>query len=153
MEEIEAPHRSFCKELCPISSCGSIFPMKLWIPIILLLSSCVGGSLGNHADIEEYPLREATEQEGNRLKRCLLAAHSAYERHRERTGNPARRTSELRVDADCQGFFLGQKRTPEGYEIMAQFHQGFTTVRWSVNQDGVVEEHLEVEFDDGMDFF
>jgi hypothetical protein len=114
---------------------------------LLLLSSCVGGTFGNHTDIEEYPLRTASTSESNKLKRCLKAAHFVQEKHRQKTGELYKRTSEMPVDSYCQGFMLAQNRTKNGYEIMAQFHEGESTVRWTVNQAGVIEEHLDSDYD------
>lgn len=113
---------------------------------ILLLASCVGGTFGNHTDIEEYPLRAASEAEGTRLKRCLKAAHFVQEKHQQKTGSYYKRTSDMPVDSYCQGFMLAQNRTKDGYEIMAQFHEGESTVRWTVNQAGVIEEHFDSDY-------
>jgi hypothetical protein len=118
---------------------------------ILLLSSCVGGTFGNHTDIEEYPLRGASDAEGAKLKRCLKAAHYVQEKHRQKTGAYYKRTSDMPVDSYCQGFMLAQNRTKDGYEIMAQFHEGESTVRWTVNQAGVIEEHLDSDYDGELD--
>jgi hypothetical protein len=121
--------------------------MKLICAIALfLLSSCVGGTFGNHTDIEEYPLRPASEGESAKLKRCLKAAHFVQEKHREKTGSYYQRTSDMPVDAYCQGLMLAQNHTSEGYEIMAQLHEGESTVRWTVNQAGVIEEHLDGDY-------
>jgi hypothetical protein len=125
-----------------------------WILLSLLLTSCVGGTLGNHDDIEEYPLRAATEQEGARLKRCLKAAHWLQDKHRAKTGSYYKRTAEIPVDAYCQGFLLSLRpKSPDTYEIMAQFHENETTVRWTVNQDGVIEELLDGDYSGELDFF
>lgn len=113
---------------------------------LLLLSSCVGGTFGNHTDIEEYPLRTASRAESEKLKRCLKTAHALQERHLKRTGSFYSRTSDMPLDSHCQGLFLAQNRTRDGYEIMAQFHEGESTVRWTVNQSGVIEEHLDSDY-------
>jgi len=128
-------------------------PLLAW-PLLALsaLTACVGGTFGNHNEIEQYPLRGATDAEASRLKPCLLAAHRAQERQKKETGAYYKRASELPVDAFCQGFMLTQKRTQEGYEIIAQFHENDTTVRWSVNRQGVVEEHLDPEYNDDLEF-
>lgn len=114
---------------------------------VLLLTSCVGGTFGNHTDIEEYPLRAASDAEGAKLKRCLKAAHFVQEKHHKKTGSYYKRTSDMPVDSYCQGFMLAQNRAKDGYEIMAQFHEGESTVRWTVNQAGVIEEHLDGDYD------
>lgn len=117
-----------------------------YVLTVLLLSSCVGGTFGNHTDIEEYPLRAASDSESVKLKRCLKAAHFVQEKHRQKTGSLYRRTSDMPVDSYCQGLMLAQNRTKDGYEIMAQLHEGDTTVRWTVNQAGVIEEHLDGDY-------
>jgi hypothetical protein len=122
--------------------------MKIcFLAIFLLLTSCIGGTFGNHTDIEEYPLRAASDGEGAKLKRCLKAAHFVQEKHHRKTGAYYKRTSDMPVDSYCQGFLLAQNRTKNGYEIMAQFHEGESTVRWTVNQAGVIEEHLDGDYD------
>lgn len=118
----------------------------VYASFILLLSSCVGGTFGNHTDIEEYPLRSASDAEGAKLKRCLKAAHFVQEKHHRNSGSYYKRTSDMPVDSYCQGLLLAQSRTKGGYEIMAQFHEGETTVRWTVNQAGVIEEHLDSDY-------
>ncbi|MGE3260447.1 MAG: hypothetical protein AB7K68_01595 [Bacteriovoracia bacterium] len=118
----------------------------------LLFSGCVGGSFGNHQDIEEYPLRGATEAEGKRLKRCLQRAYRVQQEHKKKTGKFYRHSSEMPIDDACQGFILAQKRTEEGYEIMAQFHEQESTVRWTINDQGVIEEHLDPNADADIDF-
>lgn len=116
--------------------------------LALGLTACVGGSLRTHPDLEEYPLRSATESEAARLKPCLRAGHAAMETYRKRHGRYPKRASELPIDAACNGFFLGLRRSAAGYELMAQFHENEQTVRWTVNQDGVIEEHLDEEIED-----
>lgn len=119
---------------------------------LLTLSACVGGTLGNHSEVEEYPLRGATAAEGKNLKRCLNMAYQVQQRQKKKTGKFYRHSSEMPVDDACQGFILAQRRTEEGYEIMAQFHEGESTVRWSINQDAVIEEHLDPTADADIDF-
>ncbi|MGZ3694752.1 MAG: hypothetical protein ACXWQO_11255 [Bdellovibrionota bacterium] len=125
---------------------------SLYFMLLILLSGCVGTTFGNHQDIEEYPLRGATEQEGKRLKKCLRTAFNAQQIHKQKTGKFYRHSSELPVDDACQGFILAQKRTEEGYEIMAQFHEEETTVRWTINEQGVIEEQLDPNADADIDF-
>lgn len=115
------------------------------------LSGCVGGTLSNHNDIEEYPLRGATDSEAKRLKSCLRAAYQIQEHHKKKTGAYYRKASEMPVDQYCDGFLLAQNATKGGYEIMAQFHENENTVRWTINQDGVIEEHLDAEYDDDLE--
>jgi hypothetical protein len=117
---------------------------NLALPILLLLlTSCVSGSFGNHREIEDYPLRAATREEGRRLKRCLRAAHRAQENYKHKTGNYASRVRDLPIDDACQDFTMGQRQTGEGYEIRAQFSEDESTVRWSITSAGVIEEHLD----------
>lgn len=128
--------------------------MKQVLTALLLLSlpGCVGGTLSNHAEVEEYPLRGATAEEGKRLKRCLRAAYKAQQIQKKKTGKFYRHSKELPVDDECQDFILKQSRTEDGYEIMAQFHEGESTVRWSINAEGVIEEHLDPNADADIDF-
>jgi len=121
--------------------------MQRILPFLILLSSCVGGSLGNPSEFEQYPLRSASESEGKKLKRCLRQAYAAQEKKKKQTGKLYRKASELPVDNECHGLYLHQKQTNKGYEIMAQFHENENTVRWSINQDGIMEEHLDEDFD------
>ena len=130
--------------------------MRRWrwfFPFLLLLPACVGGSLSNHSEIEEYPLRAATESEGKRLKHCLRSAYQAQMSYRKKTGKAARKFSELPIDDACNGFRVSQKKTNDGFEIIAQFNEGDFTVRWSINQDQIIEEHLDPSLSDDEDLF
>ena len=127
--------------------------MKKILLLSLLLPGCVGGTLGNTSEFEEYPIREATAGEGRRLKTCLRAAHHVQTKHKEAKGRYYGRASDLPVEAYCEGFVLSQAPIEGGYEISAQFHDNEQTVRWSVNHDGVIEEHLGSSLDDDIDFF
>jgi hypothetical protein len=128
--------------------------MKHLLPLLLALSlsACVSGSFGDHSDIEEYPLRGATEKEGKALKRCLKTAFRLQQEHRQKTGKFFTRASEMPLDDACQDFKIAQKRTQEGYEIRAEFSEGDSTVRWSINQDEVMEEHLDPNTDLDLEF-
>ena len=119
---------------------------------LLSLSSCVSGSFGNHQDIEEYPLRSATKDEAKDLKRCLRSAYQSQQKEMESTGKYFRKVSELSLDGSCQGFLLAMKHRKGGYLVTAQFHSEETTVRWTINQDGVIEDYLDPQMDDEIDF-
>ncbi len=113
----------------------------------LLLSACVSGSMRVDPEIEEYPLRSATPSEAKGLKRCLRAGHAAMEAFKEKNKRYPRRTRQLNLDDECPGYHMAIKTEAEAYELMAQFHEEEQTIRWSVNQEGTIEEHL----DEGMD--
>jgi hypothetical protein len=119
---------------------------------LLLLPACVGGTLGDTSEFEMFPLRPATRSEGKDLKRCLKAAHAAQEAHRRRFRHYARKVRELSLDDACGDLMLRQKSTSTGYEIRAEIHEDETAVRWSVNEKGVIEEHLEPEGDVDLEF-
>jgi hypothetical protein len=123
---------------------ASIQEVKKSFLLLLLLPACVGGSLSNHEGIEEYPLRGANKDEAKSLKRCLLTAHEGMEKKIPR--------AKSKVDDNCEGYRLRHNRTNDGYEIMAQFHEDENTVRWTINQDGVIEEHLDPELDEDLEF-
>ena len=114
----------------------------------LLLAGCVGGTLSDTKDFEMFPLRSASEAEGKELKRCLKAAHHYQEQYRKKTGKPARKLKELPLVKYCSDFLMAQKGTATGYEIRAEIREDDQTVRWSVNEKGVIEEHLEGESSD-----
>jgi hypothetical protein len=116
--------------------------------LVIFLTSCVGGTLREQNEFEEYPLRQATAKEGKKLKTCLLAAYSYQMKKKEKTGEFYRKAKEIPVEEYCDGFQLGQKFFPGGFEIMAQFHEGESSVRWTVNQDKVVEEHYDEDPED-----
>jgi tRNA isopentenyl-2-thiomethyl-A-37 hydroxylase MiaE len=103
----------------------------------------MSATLSNHDDIEMFPLRAATSAEGKQLKQCLQAARGAQLEHRRRTGKLASKISELNIDAYCDGLSVKQRRTSTGYEILAEKREDENTVRWSVNEHGVIEEHLD----------
>ena len=113
--------------------------------LLLSLAGCVGGTLGDASEFEMFPLRSASTAEGKKLKRCLKTAHAAEELRKKQTGHYARKVRELPIDDDCGGFRMGQKGTPTGYEIRAEIHENETLVLWSVNEKGVIEEHLDPE--------
>jgi len=100
--------------------------------------------MSNHDGIEEYPLRGANRDESKSLKRCLLTAYEGIQAKKPR--------ADSKVDEYCDAYRLRHNRTSEGYEIMAQFHEDENTVRWTINQDGVIEEHLDPEFNDDLEF-
>jgi hypothetical protein len=113
------------------------------LPLLISLASCVGGTLSDTKDFEMYPLRGATAEEAKDLKHCLKTAHLLQEHLRKKTGKYARRVKDLPIDNSCGDFLMAQNRTPEGYEILAEKREDEHAVRWSVNQQGVIEEHLE----------
>lgn len=112
---------------------------------VLPLASCVGGTLGDTSEFEMFPLRAASKSEAKDLKRCLKAARAAQEDHRRKTGKYIAKVSSLPLDGACNGLRLGQNRTKTGYEISAGIHEDEQAVLWSVNEKGVIEEHLDPE--------
>ena len=110
---------------------------------VLASHGCVGGTLGNSRDFEMFPLRSASESESKKLKRCLRFAQTMQQEHRQRTGHYARKLRDLSVDEACNGFLLAQKGTSSGYELQAELREEDTIVRWSINEKGVIEEHLD----------
>lgn len=136
------------------TTCDSIRPVKnfAFALFLIFLPACVGGTLGNHDSIEEYPLRGASDAESKKLKRCLKAAYHFQEARKKKSGTYYKRPSDMPVDDYCQGLLLGQNKTETGYEIMAQLHENENTVRWTINQDGVIEEHLDPEYNDDLEF-
>ena len=65
------------------------------------------------------------------------------EHRRKKTGKYARRLKDLPIDNYCGDFLMAQQCTKTGYEIRAELREDEHTVRWSVNEKGVIEEHLE----------
>lgn len=130
------------KRLHPYFLCLLLFPF----------AGCAGGTLGDASEFEMFPIRSASTTEGKKLKRCLKAAHAAQEHFKKKTGHYARKVKELPVDDYCGGFRMGQKGTPTGYEIRAEIHESETLVVWSVNEKGVIEEHLDPEGDADLEF-
>jgi hypothetical protein len=122
------------------------------IPLLLLpFTGCVGGTLGDASEFEMFPLRTASTSEGKELKRCLKAAWAAAEHFKKKTGHYSRKVRALPIDDYCSGFRMAQKSTPAGYEIRAEIHESDTLVVWSVNQQGVIEEHLDPEGNTDLD--
>src|SRR4051812_13020365 len=121
--------------------------MRSLLPVLLVLplASCAGGSLGDTSEFEIFPLRAASKSESKDLKHCLKAAHAAQAGIKRKTGHYVRRVHDLPVDGDCSGIRLKQHGTPTGYEILGEIHEDETAVRWSVNEKGLIEEHLEPE--------
>ncbi len=118
---------------------------------IFVLQGCVGGTLRSKNEFEEYPLRMASKSEGNTLRRCLFAAYEAQLNHREKTGEYQRKLRDLNLGDECSDLQVRQTVHSDSFEIVAQFHQGESTVRWSVNQDKLLEEHYEDSGED-MEF-
>lgn len=118
---------------------------------LLLLSvvqvGCVGGTLSDTKDFEMFPLRGASQEEGAGLKKCLKTAHRMQELQKKKTGKFARRLKDLPIDRECDDYLMAQQGRPGGYEIRAEIRENEQTVRWSVNQDGVIEEHLDGDDD------
>jgi hypothetical protein len=119
---------------------------------LFFFTACVGGSLGNSSEFEEYPLRSASESEAGRLKHCLRSAFRLQQAKKAKTGEYFRKASEFPLDSECDGFMLHQKKTPQGFELMAQFHENEFTVRWTINEKGVIEEHMEEEMAEDFGF-
>jgi hypothetical protein len=126
----------------------AILPALALMPLV----GCVGGTLGDSSEFEMYPLRPASKSEAKDLKHCLRTAHEAQDGHRKRTGHYVRRVKDLPLDGACHGLRLGQKGTPTGYEISARLNEDETSVLWSVNEKGVIEEHLDPEGDADLEF-
>src|SRR3989338_1203428 len=129
--------------------------MKIWAAIcftFLFLYGCVGGTLNDTKEVELYPLRAASDGEAEKLKRSLNGAYEIQETHHKKTGRYYRKTSDMPVDAYCQGIMLAQRGMEDGYEIMAQITTNETTVRWTINSQGVMEEHLEPANDAEIEF-
>lgn len=103
----------------------------------------MGSTLSRNRDIEEYPLRSASEREGRQLKACLRSAFRAQKEHYKKTGKIFRKASEIPVDSSCDDLLLAQKTTDKGFEIVAEIRENETTVHWTINQSGVIEEHLD----------
>jgi|GEM_PF-4573166 len=128
--------------MAKLSQFGCAF---LLLPVFLV--GCVGGTLSDTKDYEIFPLRGASQSEAKDLKRCLKAAHGLQEHLRKKTGKYARRIKDLPIENNCSDFLMAQNRTNTGYEILAEIREDEHAVRWSVNENGVIEEHLE----DGAD--
>ena len=120
---------------------------NLWtaplLVLLVLLNGCVGGTFSNKGSLEEYPLRPANLEEAKDLKSCLKKVHAIQDHHWLQTGHYYRKIRELLVDDVCRGYQMAMHSNPEGFEALAQFNESETTVRWSVNQTGTIEEHLE----------
>lgn len=118
---------------------------------LLALSACVGGTLSDTKEFEMFPLRGASPEEGKELKQCLKFAHQAQLQYRKKTGKWARRVKQLPLDEHCDDFLMAQAGTPTGFEIRAEIRKNETSVRWSVNEEGVIEEHLDGGSDEYLD--
>ncbi|RYZ94153.1 MAG: hypothetical protein EOP11_26780 [Proteobacteria bacterium] len=119
---------------------------------LILLPACVGGSLRDHGDLENFPLREATKEEGVRLKKCLQAARYYQELRKEKEGETYKRAADIPGKKYCGAYKMGLSKGDAGYEISAEFSDDDQTVRWSIGEDGVIEEHLDPKYDDDMEF-
>jgi len=131
---------------------GSKLNLIFLLPLLFSLHGCVGGTLSDTSDYEMFPLRAASTGEGKDLKRCLKAAHAAQDYAKKKTGHYLRKVRELPIDSYCSGFRMGQSGTPTGYEIRAEIHEDDTMVRWSVNEKGLIEEHLDPEGNADLEF-
>jgi hypothetical protein len=120
--------------------------------VSVILSSCVGGSLRNHEDMETFPLRDATKEEGARLKKCLQAKRYYQELRKEKEGEPYKRAADIPGKKYCGDFKMKLEQADSGYEISAEITDDDQMVRWSIGEDGVIEEHMEPEYDDEMEF-
>ena len=130
--------------------------MRISLPLLLaslLFTACVGGSLRNHEELENFPIRDATKDEGHELKRCLKAAHYYMELRKQKTGKPYARAAEIPSKKYCPDFKLSLGEAESGgYEITAAFSDGDNTVRWSINENAVIEEHLPETPDADLEF-
>lgn len=117
----------------------------------LLISSCVGGTLSKQEDQEDYPLREASKSESKDLKRCLRDLQAKQDSRKEKANSYYGSIKAMKPDSSCDDYKLKLKKLEAGYEIEAKKTDGESTVLWSINQDGIIEESLEPE-EDELDF-
>ena len=119
---------------------------------LLLLPSCLGGSFRNHKELEDFPLREATKAEGKGLKRCLQASRYYMELRKEQKGEPYRRAADIPHQKYCKPYKMSLDQTEHGYELTAELTENESTVRWSIGENDVIEEHIEPKYDDELEF-
>lgn len=115
-----------------------------------ILTSCASASLSEKNDLEEYPLRSATDGESANLKRCLRAVEVVQKDQFEKKGEYFKKTKDLPIGRECLDFLVGLRSNGKKYEAIVQFHDNETTVRWSITDQGVIEEHMDE--DDGLEF-
>jgi hypothetical protein len=121
--------------------------------VALILQACsLGGDLKDHPDLESLPLREATKEEGNRLKLCLRAVHHVMAKQKEAKGAYYERAAALPTKKYCEGIKLRLDTEAEAYEATGSIPEEDYVVRWTVNQDGIMEELSDPDMDDDFEF-
>lgn len=127
--------------------------MKKQLLFLLALSGCASAGSSSKDDLDMYLLRPATREEGQRLKRCLQAVHKAEVQYTKQRGRAPTRVADLPVEEYCDDIKLSLEDTEDGkHEIQAYFHEGESTVRWSVNPRGVIEEHMDPDQNMDLEF-
>lgn len=120
-----------------------------------LLSACaVTGGSGDKDALNLYPLRPATRDESRALKACLKSVHQLREEYLTKFERPPSRIAELPYDKYCDSDIRVSRVQLEegGYEIEAQLNEAETSVVWSLNERGVIEEHVDPDQDMDLEF-
>jgi hypothetical protein len=121
------------------------------------MSGCMGGTLSKIPEADKEPdvqlaLRSATASEATRLRTCLRAAESAQRKHLSENGNFSQKLEGLGLEQPCQGLKARLfPKKPKGFEFWAEIWDQENMARWSINQKGVLEEHLESNSLDEID--
>ena len=117
-----------------------------------LLCACVGGTLSDTKEFEEYMLRGATPAEGKKLEHCLRAVRDEQKRHLRKHKRYSGRAAELPIDEACSGIAVALRAFAKGYNVAVQMHGEESTVRWTMDQDGTITEHTDEDVNEDWEF-
>lgn len=115
-----------------------------------LFSGCVSKTFSDTSELEEYPIRDASEQERKHMEGCARALYQAQNKSMEKTGKYQRKVSNLGIDEPCQGLRVQLKGNPQHYIAAITITENDTTVKWEVNERGIVTEFGDTDTDEDL---
>lgn len=124
---------------------------RLFVVLPLFLSACVGGTLSDTREFEEYMVRPATKKEAERLERCLRAVRDEQNRVFKKMKRYLGRATELGVDEPCSGIALALRSRGDSYTALVQLNENEHTVRWTMDENGQITEDADMGIEEDLE--
>jgi hypothetical protein len=123
----------------------------LLVPALaFLLSACVGKTLSNTKELEEYNLRSATPQEEEKLKKCARSIRDEQNKYRQKHKTYQKSLKSLPVDEACSDIAVRLQSNGVKYEATLRLNENNSTVKWVLNEKGEVTELLEDDIQEDL---
>ena len=123
---------------------------RIWLLLAVFLAGCVGGTLSNKTSFEEYPLVPANPKEEVLIRRCLEAIYRDQKQFFEKTNSYQRRTTDLKVDDNCNGVLVGLRSDKTYFIGVARINHDESTVRWTINEKHEIYEHTDSDLQEDL---